>query len=100
MKATIKNCMILMGLVLAGGTVIAEKSACAVVSVTASVPTGAALYAQNCENCHGALTSSTKIGADSNRIQNAISSNAGGMGFLTILAATDIQAITAVLTAP
>jgi mono/diheme cytochrome c family protein len=103
MKTSIRNSIILMGLALAGcgsgattgdagSTGTAGKSLSAVVTVTA-LPDGAALYSSNCASCHGALTSSTKIGADSIRNQNAITGNIGGMGFLATLTATDIQAI-------
>jgi mono/diheme cytochrome c family protein len=93
MKATIRNSIIFMGLVLAGGTVLTEKPASAVVSAIAPVHTGAALYATNCESCHGPLLSSTKLGADTIRIQNAITADSGGMGYLATLTATEIQAI-------
>jgi mono/diheme cytochrome c family protein len=110
MKTTIRNSIIFMGLVLAGCgssdtmgdagvTGNAAKSVSAVVTAI-TLPDGAALYSSNCAGCHGALTSSTKIGADTTRIQNAITSNIGGMGSLSALAATDIQSIAAVLTAP
>ena len=103
MKTAIRNSIICMGLALAGCgssatpgseviTGIAGKSASAVVAA-AVLPDGAAVYAGNCAGCHGALTSSTKIGADSIRNQNAITGNIGGMGFLSTLTATDIQAI-------
>ena len=104
MKTTIRNRIILMGLVLVGlgssaatgdaaTTGAAVKPVSAIVSATAPVPTGAALYSNNCESCHGALLSSAKLGADTTRIQNAINSNSGGMGFLATLTATEIQAI-------
>jgi mono/diheme cytochrome c family protein len=72
----------------------------AVASALAQVSTGAALYATNCAGCHGGISSSTKIGANPGRIQNAITSNTGGMGYLSTLSAADIQALSAVLTAP
>jgi mono/diheme cytochrome c family protein len=93
MKTAIRNSIILMGLVLAGVTCIAEKAASAAVSATVPVPTGAALYSNNCESCHGPLLSSSKLGADTTRIQNAVTGNSGGMGFLATLTATEIQAI-------
>ena len=103
MKTAIRNSIILMGLVLTGigcsatmgdaaTTGVAGKSVSAI-ATTAPVPTGAALYSSNCESCHGPLLSSAKIGADTIRIQNAITSNSGGMGFLATLTATEIQAI-------
>jgi mono/diheme cytochrome c family protein len=100
MKATIRNSIIFMGLVLAGvgssataGYAAPTGSAVKSVGLTATVPTGAALYSNNCEGCHGPLLSSAKLGADSTRIQNAITDNSGGMGFLATLTATEIQAI-------
>lgn len=57
---------------------------------------GAALYASNCAGCHGAITSIRLMPA-SNRnvagIQRAISSDKGGMGFLSNLTAAQLQAI-------
>jgi mono/diheme cytochrome c family protein len=61
-------------------------------------PDGAALYAASCAVCHGTLTASRKLGATSVRIQNAISAGTGGMGALSSLTATDIQAIAEALT--
>jgi mono/diheme cytochrome c family protein len=72
----------------------------AISSALVVAPTGTALYASNCAGCHGVIATSAKIGADFSRIQNAINNNTGGMGFLSTLAATDIQAISATLTAP
>jgi mono/diheme cytochrome c family protein len=105
MKTAIRNSIIFMGLALAGcgssttggagGTGVAGKSVGAVV-VTA-LPDGAALYATDCAGCHGPLASSTKLGADPTRIQNAITSNTGGMSFLATLTAADIQAIATAL---
>ncbi len=54
-------------------------------------------YASNCAACHGALASSTKGNATLTRIQNAISGNVGGMGYLSILTTTQLQAIVAAL---
>jgi mono/diheme cytochrome c family protein len=100
MKKTIRNSIILMGLVLTGvgssattGDAATTGGAVKSVGLIATVPTGAALYSTNCESCHGPLLSSTKLGADTIRIQNAITSNSGGMGFLATLTATEIQAI-------
>ncbi|HET9597737.1 MAG TPA: choice-of-anchor D domain-containing protein [Anaeromyxobacteraceae bacterium] len=58
---------------------------------------GATLYAQNCSSCHGALASSSVKGATASQIQNAISSNKGGMGSLSGLTSTQIQAIAGAL---
>jgi mono/diheme cytochrome c family protein len=107
MKTAIRNGIIFMGLVLAGcgssattggagGASVAGKSVGAVVTA-AALTDGAVLYSSNCAGCHGVLTSSVKIGADTTRIQNAITSNVGGMGALATLAAADIQAIATAL---
>ncbi len=61
-------------------------------------PNGAALYVSDCAACHGALASSTKLGATSARIQTAIGANTGSMGSLaTTLTAAQIQAIVTAL---
>ena len=107
MKTAIRNSIIFMGLVLAGcgsngttgvagGTSTAGKSIGAVIIAT-PLPDGAALYSSNCSGCHGLLTSSTKIGADITRIQNAITSNSGGMSFLAALTADNVKAISTAL---
>jgi mono/diheme cytochrome c family protein len=57
------------------------------------VANGSTLYASDCAGCHGALASSAKLGATTARIQSAISGNTGGMGSLSNLSVTDIQAI-------
>ena len=57
---------------------------------------GAALYASNCQGCHGPITS-IRLLPVSNRnvpdIQRAIGSNKGGMGFLSTLSVAQLQAI-------
>ena len=58
---------------------------------------GPSLYANNCEACHGALASSAKAGATLARMQGAISGNIGGMGYLSSLSATQLQAIESAL---
>lgn len=58
---------------------------------------GAALYAANCAGCHGALAGSTKAKTTLAALQAAITSNAGGMGTLSRLSASDVQAIVAAL---
>jgi hypothetical protein len=50
---------------------------------------GGALYTQYCSSCHG----NGKKGSSVSAIQNAISSNRGGMGSLSGLTAAQIQAI-------
>jgi len=54
---------------------------------------GAALYASRCAACHGALATSTKIGATLARTQAAITGNVGGMGTLSSLSTDELQAI-------
>lgn len=54
---------------------------------------GAALYASNCQPCHGSLTSSSMRGTSAGLTKSAISGNAGGMGFLSALTDAEIQAI-------
>ena len=54
---------------------------------------GATLYTNNCSACHGALASSSKAGRTATQIQNAINNNTGGMGSLSGLSATEVQAI-------
>jgi mono/diheme cytochrome c family protein len=58
---------------------------------------GAALYAADCAACHGPLATSTKLGATSGEIQQAIASNTGGMGSLASLTVVQIDAIAAAL---
>lgn len=77
-----------------------EKSAPAAAPVApsgAEVPVatagGGALYGSNCAGCHGPASSSSKKGASYARIQAAIKGNAGGMGSLSSLSGTDLQAI-------
>jgi mono/diheme cytochrome c family protein len=55
---------------------------------------GAALYNQHCSGCHG----SSKQGKSVSAIQNAISSNTGGMGSLKSLTAAQISAISGAVT--
>jgi mono/diheme cytochrome c family protein len=59
---------------------------------------GAALYASYCASCHGTLANSGKSGTTVARLQNAISANSGGMGTLTSLSVTQVQAIVTALT--
>jgi len=54
---------------------------------------GATLYTNNCSGCHGALASSSKTGRSAAQIQSAIDANTGGMGGLSTLTATEVQAI-------
>jgi mono/diheme cytochrome c family protein len=53
---------------------------------------GASLYAGNCAACHGATTSSTKIGATVARIDAGIV-NVASMNYLSSLSAAQVQAI-------
>ena len=79
-----------------------EQAIVAVLSSTTPSPTtetdGVTLYSANCAGCHGALASSGKAGATTNRIQSAISGNIGNMGYLSTLSATQVAAIASVLT--
>ncbi|MBU1739730.1 MAG: CxxxxCH/CxxCH domain-containing protein [Proteobacteria bacterium] len=59
---------------------------------------GVTLYADYCAMCHNALSSSSKKNRTSAQIQAAITNNIGGMGYLSTLTASEIQAITDVLT--
>lgn len=70
---------------------------------TAPTPTpvpsdGSALYSASCAGCHGSLASSSKKGITIARLQTAIANNAGGMGYLTTLSVSDVQALVTVLT--
>lgn len=58
---------------------------------------GASLYATQCAACHGPLATSGKGGATLARMQGAIAGNVGGMGYLSTLSATQLQAIVAAL---
>ena len=81
---------------------IATALGAAPASTPAPAPTttdGAALYTQYCSSCHGALATSTKLGATASRIQAGISGNYGGMGSLSILTSTQVQAIASALAA-
>jgi mono/diheme cytochrome c family protein len=97
MNRAIRNSIIIMGLVIAGSISNAMTADAATIggagTAVIAVPTGAALYSNNCEVCHGPLLSSSKLGADTARIQNAIAGNSGGMGYLATLSATEILAI-------
>ncbi len=59
--------------------------------------TGATLYANHCQSCHGALANSVKRGRTMSQIQNAIASVPTMQG-LSTLAKTDIQSIASALT--
>ncbi len=60
----------------------------------APAPTdGVTLYGNNCSGCHSALASSTKLNRTAAQIQGAIDANTGGMGGLTSLTPTNVQAI-------
>ena len=58
---------------------------------------GPTLYANHCAACHGALAGSTKGGATLARMQSAITGNIGGMGYLSTLSTTQLQAIASAL---
>lgn len=66
---------------------------------------GAGLYGANCAGCHGIDGSggSTGVnvqGAIPSEIQDAIDTNAGGMGFLSTLTPEEVQAIATFLLTP
>lgn len=58
---------------------------------------GAALYADNCADCHGALAASTKKGRTAAQIQQAIDGNTGNMGNLSSLSGEEVLAMAAAL---
>lgn len=58
---------------------------------------GAALYKANCETCHGPLATSQKRGRSATQIRSAITANTGGMGGLSSLSDTELQAIATAL---
>ncbi len=58
---------------------------------------GPSLYANHCAACHGALASWAKAGATLTRMQGAINGNIGGMGYLSALSVTQLQAIESAL---
>ena len=76
------------------------RTATSVITVTsvATPPDGAALYGTNCASCHNPLATSNKKGRTAAQIQVAINNNAGGMGRLSNLTYTQVQAIAAALT--
>jgi predicted CxxxxCH...CXXCH cytochrome family protein len=61
---------------------------------------GPTLYADNCAGCHGALAATDKPGRTPADIQAAIDNNIGGMGYLSSMTSTEVQAIANVLPAP
>jgi len=77
-----------------------QSSSTASVTVTAQIASstldGAALFASNCAGCHGPITAITRMPV-SNRtvsgIRSAITSNKGGMGFLSSMSDAELQAI-------
>ncbi|TAN41530.1 MAG: cytochrome c, partial [Nitrospirae bacterium] len=58
---------------------------------TITTTNGRILYETLCVGCHGPLAKSAKAGATAARIQNAINSNAGGMGMASISGLTAVQ---------
>src|SRR3989454_1131389 len=68
--------------------------------VSAQTPNGAALYASNCQGCHGSLAASNVSNRTFAGIKAAIVGNVGGMGFLSSLADADLQAISNALSPP
>lgn len=76
------------------GESVASSQATATTAVAAI--DGAALYTANCSGCHGALATSSKRTRTAAQITNAITSNRGGMGSLS-LTPEQIAAIAAAL---
>ena len=75
-----------------------ESVASAQVSAaTTAALDGAVLYAANCAGCHNALASSSKRKRTATQIQNAITNDVGGMGYLSTLSAAEVQAIATAL---
>lgn len=68
------------------------------VPVPTPAPDGTTLYSANCAACHGSLASSSKKGISIARLQGAIANGTGGMGSLSTLSVSDVQAIVTVLT--
>ncbi len=64
-----------------------------------SQASGASLYAQNCERCHGPLAASERRGRTTEQIQTAIS-NVNAMKGLSNLTPAQIQAIVEALATP
>jgi len=62
-------------------------------------PDGAALYASECEGCHGPLSTTSKPSRTATAIQDAIDGNIGNMGYLSTLTSEEVQAIADVLPA-
>lgn len=56
-------------------------------------PDGPTLYTNYCASCHGPLASSAKLNKTAAQIQAAIDANTGGMGGLSSLTPTEVQAI-------
>lgn len=79
------------------GSGVAAANLAAASSPNAAAPDGAALYAANCSGCHGALATSSKTGVTLARLQNAVTNDTGGMGFLSSLTAAEQQAIVTAL---
>src|SRR2546427_4172648 len=68
--------------------------------VSARTPKGAALFASNCQGCHGSLATPNFSNRTFAGIKAAIVGNVGGMGFLSSLADADLQAISNALSPP
>src|SRR5438128_6438902 len=68
--------------------------------VSAQTPNGAALYASNCQGCHGSLAASNVSNRTFAGIKAAIGGNVGGMGFLASLTDAELQAISNALSPP
>ncbi len=76
---------------------VGESTPSAQATATTSATDGVALYGSNCAGCHNPLATSVKQGRTAAQIQAAIDSNTGGMGSLSGLTPTQVQAIADVL---
>jgi hypothetical protein len=79
------------------GTMCASGLTCNGTTCVAPTLDGVALYGTYCASCHGPLATSNKKNRTAIQTQNAINSNAGGMGSLSSLSAAQVAAITAAL---
>src|SRR5207302_6914359 len=70
------------------------------VTAAAAAPNGAALYAANCQRCHGSLATHNILNRTVAGIKAAIVGNVGGMGSLSSLTDAELQAISSALSPP
>src|SRR3989449_396654 len=86
----------------ASGSTGSPKSVPVTLTVTAAAaaPNGAALYASNCQRCHGSLATHNILNRTVAGIKAAIWGNVGGMGSLSSLTDAELQAISSALSPP